>query len=116
MGALFLLLGVLFLALAVYGAAKTWEAVAKFAHAHQSKATALGVALTLGVMSVMPGAGVFAQSTTITLDMQPFFDSLNNYLPTFVQIFGLIGGIAAAIGFARFIIGSVVNALRGGSV
>lgn len=56
-----------------------------------------------------------AQSASISLDMTPFFTALNTYLPTFVSIFGLIGGIAAALGFAKYIIGTIVNALRGGS-
>ena len=50
---------------------------------------------------------------SINLDLTPFFDSLNTYLPTFLGIFGLIGGIAAAIAFGRFIIRFVVDALSG---
>lgn len=50
---------------------------------------------------------------SIGLDLQPFFDSLNTYLPTFLGIFGLIGGISAAIVFGRFIVGFLVDALGG---
>lgn len=50
---------------------------------------------------------------SINLDLTPFFDSLNDYLPTFLGIFGLIGGIAAAIAFGRYIVGLIVDALSG---
>lgn len=53
---------------------------------------------------------------SIDLDLQPFFDSLNQYLPVFLAVFGLIGGISAAILFGRFIIGLVVKALSGQSM
>lgn len=50
---------------------------------------------------------------SIDLDLQPFFDSLNQYLPTFLGIFGLIGGISAAIVFGRYIVKFLVDALGG---
>jgi hypothetical protein len=50
---------------------------------------------------------------SIELDLTPFFDSLNQYLPTFLGIFGLIGGITAAIVFGRFIVSLIVDALGG---
>lgn len=50
---------------------------------------------------------------SIDLSLDSFFTSLNQYLPTFLGIFGLIGGIAAAMGFARYIINVVVHALEG---
>jgi len=50
---------------------------------------------------------------SINLDLTPFFESLNDYLPTFLAIFGLIGGIAAAIAFGRYIVSLIVDALSG---
>ena len=50
---------------------------------------------------------------SIDLDLSPFFESLNSYLPTFLAIFGLIGGISAAILFGKYIVSLVVNALSG---
>jgi hypothetical protein len=50
---------------------------------------------------------------SIDLDLTPFFDSLNDYLPTFLGIFGLIGGIAAAIAFGRYIVALIVDSLSG---
>lgn len=99
----------------VYGLIKKAIARAK-ENPTETKPVAVVVLAFMLATLLLPGGGAHAQSTTITLDMQPFFDSLNTYLPTFVQIFGLIGGIAAALGFARFIIGSVVDALRGGGI
>ena len=50
---------------------------------------------------------------SIDLDLTPFFDSLNEFLPTFLGIFGMIGGIAAAIAFGRYIVTLIVAALSG---
>lgn len=50
---------------------------------------------------------------SINLDLTPFFDSLNDNLPTFLGIFGLIGGITAAIAFGRYIVTFLVKALSG---
>jgi len=107
------LVAVLVAVFAVYGAAVAWEFVSSVTRRHSSAVGTL-VAAFVVVALAMPGSGTFAQSASISLDMTPFFTSLNSYLPTFVGIFGLIGGIAAALGFARFIIGTVVRALSGG--
>lgn len=50
---------------------------------------------------------------SIDLDLTGFFNSFNQYLPTFLGIFGLIGGISAAIVFGRFIVRFLVDALGG---
>jgi hypothetical protein len=50
---------------------------------------------------------------SIDLDLTPFFESLNDYLPVFLTIFGVIGGIAAAITFGRYITSLIVDALSG---
>ena len=50
---------------------------------------------------------------SIDLDLTPFFESLNTWLPTFLGVFGLIGGIAAAIAFGRYIVSLIVDALSG---
>jgi hypothetical protein len=50
---------------------------------------------------------------SIALDLTPFFDSLNTNLPVFLGIFGIIGGISAAVVFGRFIVKFLVDALGG---
>lgn len=59
----------------------------------------------------------FAQDApTITFDLTPFFDSLNQYLPIFIGLFAIIGGIAGAMALAQFVIGKVVDAFSGRSI
>lgn len=65
------------------------------------------------VFPVTPAA--FAQST-IDFDLAPFFDSLNTYLPIFIGLFAIVGGIAGAMALARYVIGAVVRAFSGGSI
>lgn len=53
---------------------------------------------------------------SIDLDLTPFFELLNDHLPTFLAIFGLlgvIGGIAAVIAFGLYIIRQIVDELSG---
>ena len=59
------------------------------------------------------GAGGILAQLSISLDLQPFFDSMNAYLPTFMALFGLIGGIVAAMQFSQYIVGIVTRALSG---
>jgi hypothetical protein len=66
------------------------------------------------VMPVSVGS-VYAQSA-IDFDLSPFFDSLNTYLPIFIGIFAVVGGIAGAIALARYVIGAVVRAFAGGKI
>lgn len=74
-------------------------------------------ALAVGVFMMATTGGAFAQSTpTITFDLSPFFDSLNSYLPIFIGLFGIVGGIAGAMALARYVIGAVVRAFSGGSI
>ena len=60
----------------------------------------------------------FAQETapTIDFDLAPFFTSLNQYLPIFIGLFAVIGGIAGAMALASFVIGKVVDAFSGKSI
>jgi hypothetical protein len=50
---------------------------------------------------------------SIDLDLTSFFDSLNTYLPVFMGVFGMIGGIIAALAFARYIVSLISGALSG---
>lgn len=90
-----------------------------------------GIGVVVGVLigvirAVTGGGGVYSHAwligvggliaqLSINVDLQPMFDSMNTYLPTFMGLFGLIGGIVAAMQFARYIIGIVTNALSGRS-
>jgi hypothetical protein len=50
---------------------------------------------------------------TLDLDLSPVFTSINNYLPAFLGIFGVIGGIAIAIVIAKFVINAIKGAFTG---
>lgn len=79
---------------------------------HRGKAV-----LIMAVMAVMmlTSAVAFAQTAvpppTIDLDVTPLFDSMNSYLPVFLVIFAIPGGIALAIGLVRLIINAISSAI-----
>jgi hypothetical protein len=81
----------------------------------QSKLGAFAV-MTFVAANLFTGGHAFAQSDTISFDLDEFFESLNTYIPVFMAIFGVVGGIAAAISLVRFIINSVINAFNGGRI
>lgn len=51
---------------------------------------------------------------SVSFDLQPFFDSINTYLPTFIGLFAIVGGVAGAMALAKYVIGSIVDAFSGG--
>jgi len=53
---------------------------------------------------------------SIDWDLQPFFDSLNTYLPVFIGLFAVVGGIAGAMALSKYVIGAIVDAFRGGKL
>lgn len=53
---------------------------------------------------------------SLEFDLQPFFDSLNTYLPIFIGLFAIVGGIAGAIALARYVINAVIGAFQGGKL
>jgi hypothetical protein len=77
-------------------------------------ATSVG-AFVAAVAAFAPVAPAYAQ-TTLDFDLTPFFDSLNVYLPIFIGLFAIVGGIAGAIALARYVINAVVDAFKGGSL
>lgn len=79
--------------------------------AAQTLAFALVAAAVLTTL-LMPQAPAFA-SVTLDFDLDPFFTALNNYLPIFIGLFAIIGGIAGAMALANFVIGKVVDAFSG---
>jgi hypothetical protein len=50
---------------------------------------------------------------SLDIDLSPFFDQLNAYLPAFLGLFAVIGAIGGAIALSKMIIGAVVNAFSG---
>lgn len=71
---------------------------------------AIIVAFTLAIPA-------FAQDApTLEFDLTPFFDSLNQYLPIFIGLFAIVGGIAGAMALSKFIIGQIVAAFSGRGV
>lgn len=59
---------------------------------------------------------LLASLPEIDIDLTPLFESIATYLPIFVAIFGIAGGIAAAIVLARFVINAVIRAFSGSQV
>lgn len=55
-------------------------------------------------------------SISLDIDLQPFFDALNDYLPIFISVFAVIGGLVAAMGFARYIVNAFISAFNGGRI
>lgn len=76
--------------------------------------------LLVGMLMLFAVPAALAQGdpepVTLDFDLTPFFDALNTYLPIFIGLFAIVGGIAGAIALARFVINAVVNAFRGGSI
>lgn len=67
-----------------------------------------------GMAKMQPAlAGNTLYASVIDIDLTPFFDSLNQYLPTFIGIFALIGGIGGAIIFSKYIIGTILDVFGG---
>lgn len=113
------LAGLLALAAVSYGGYLFWTWVFAMGIKDTAKQYAPHAIAAMAFVAVgFPASGVaFAQSApSISFDMQPFFDSLNQYLPIFISLFGIIGGIAGAMALARYIIGAVVRAFSGGSI
>jgi hypothetical protein len=72
--------------------------------------------ITVFVALMMLPAAAMAQTDvplTLDLDLSPVFTSINQYLPTFLGIFGIIGGIAIAIVIAKFVINAIKGAFTG---
>lgn len=121
---LFALLAILALAvLAAYGGHVIWEISRNWMSQRLNRrgvlhvAAALLLALafaTVAVSLVMPDQVASAQSFDV--DLQPFFDNLNIYLPLFISIFAIVGGIAGAIALAKLVINAIVKTFQGGSL
>lgn len=54
----------------------------------------------------------FAQSLQLDVDVQPLFDNANQYIPTFMSIYGIPFGIAIAFAIVGLIGGAIVSAIR----
>lgn len=51
---------------------------------------------------------------SLDLDLQPFFDQLNTFLPIFLNLFAVVGGISAAMVLSKTIIEAIVSAFSRG--
>jgi hypothetical protein len=83
------------------------------------------VYLFLLLALMLTSAAAFAQTATpepepttvpaptLDLDVTPLFDSMNGYIPLFLAIFAIPGGIVIAIALVRMIIDSIGNAIKG---
>lgn len=112
-----LLLAILFTLVpaAVYGAYLTVSWLKVNGRKYAGQLAAAAGAFVVGVNTFAPVAPTYAQ-TTLEFDLTPFFDSLNTYLPIFIGLFAIVGGIAGAMALARYVINAVVNAFKGGSL
>lgn len=101
------------LAAIAYGGSRLWAWVSM----PQNRAkVGMAVSAFVAMVSVVfPVAPSYAQST-LTFDLTPFFDSLNVYLPIFIGLFAIVGGIAGAMALARYVINAIVSAFKGGSL
>ena len=50
---------------------------------------------------------------SIDIDMAPFFDSMNTWIPTFLPIFAVGVGIAAAAAIVRMVGSSIIDGIKG---
>lgn len=98
--------------LASFGANRVWG----WMSSTRRGGTVAALALTVMTAATAASPASAQSDTSIEFDMQPFFDSLNDWLPTFISIFAIVGGIIGAMALARYIIGMVVQAFRGGSL
>lgn len=112
-----LLLAVLFslVGASVYGAYLSVSWLKANARQHAGKLASAASAFVGFVSVLAPVTPTYAQ-TTLEFDLTPFFDSLNTYLPIFIGLFAIVGGIAGAMALARYVINAVVNAFKGGSL
>lgn len=58
----------------------------------------------------------FAQTTTaptLEFDVTPLFDAMNDYIPLFMTVLGIAGGIAAASALVSMVLRQIVNAFSG---
>jgi len=108
-------LGVLIAFLAVMSVAYGGYVFGTYVKSRGMSKTNLGLAMAALVMTAISfvGDATYAQSDTIDFDLAPFFESLNVYLPIFIGLFAVIGGIAGAMALAKFVIGAVVKAFSG---
>ena len=103
------------LASIVYGAYLTVGWLRNNGKQHIRTLSATVSAFVVMVAAFAPVAPTYAQ-TTLEFDLSPFFDQLNVYLPIFIGLFAIVGGIAGAIALARYVINAVVDAFKGGSL
>lgn len=117
MSILLMLVIILALLAVSYGGFLFWSWV--FAQSKKSTGNSVNgllAALVTSVFLSMSTGASYASTPTIAFDLTPFFDSLNLYLPIFIGLFGIVGGIAGAMALARYVIGAVVRAFSGQSI
>lgn len=73
----------------------------------------------LGAMVMLPGGRLLAQTETpvnLEIDVNPLFESINQYLPIMFGIFAVAGGISIAMVIVRFLINAIIGAFKGGGI
>jgi p-aminobenzoyl-glutamate transporter AbgT len=73
--------------------------------------------VVLAMVFVLPSIGAFAQEEVeLDISLNPFIESLNDFLPTALTIVGFAFGIAAAFALATYVGNALLNAFRGRSI
>jgi hypothetical protein len=84
-----------------------------------SRRTFVLMLVVIGAL-MMVSATAFAQTPvpppSIDIDITPLFDSMNSYIPLFLVIFAIPGGIVIAIAIVRMIITLIQRAFSGAGV
>ena len=111
-----IVLAVLVVGIVSYGSYLFWSWV--FAMRVQGKSRELGqlAAFAFALVAFSISGHSFASTPTLEFDLTPFFDSLNAYLPIFIGLFAIVGGIAGAMALARYVVSAVVRAFSGGTI
>jgi hypothetical protein len=91
--------------------------LARLLHSAREKALSVFTAALLLTTLIAAQLPAQAQSgTTLDINLDPFFTSLNQYLPIFISLFAIVGGIAGAMALAKYVIGAIVRAFSGGGL
>jgi hypothetical protein len=87
---------------------------ATFVKAHMRLITFVVAFTFVFALIAMPSMGVMAQSSdTIDIDLGPLFTSINTWIPAFLPIIAIGGGISIAIAIGLWIVNLIKSAVSG---
>lgn len=71
------------------------------------------VAMLMVAVFVMVSPSFAQTAPTLEFDVTPLFDAMNDYIPLFMTVLGIAGGIAAASALVSMVLRQIVNAFSG---